>query len=555
MTHPQLAFGAAGSDIAKLRVQLEQVLAEADADVTDLIERLQKAQPHDLICVAFVGQYNAGKSSLLRCLTGRDDIDVGADVVTRRTRSYEWNGHLLVDTPGVRAGVDAMHDAESAAALQAADVVVFVITPEGFDDTTADYFTWIRQQLLTLSQLVVVINKALSEDSDPAAVEEGLRAVLGDVLDVVPVVWTDADSWLRADTYPLPGKRRTASNVPHLSTTLERVLRDRGAQLRLGTPLRLVFDTAGEALQRLAGSTALSELREQLDHAEQALDLQRQQLDASARRRAEEARSTLYRQIVQAGPELSEQELTALVSGARAAYDRGFDEDGEEVNRALMLALDPAPSEDGGSSRRTINPPAVPDNRPLFDWKDVRRPLQQGLRRLADEFAGEGARPGGVGNTVVKRVWHGLGQKFRPWGAVKASRNVAATARVLGPALTVGETAWGVYSVHRAQQQAQRAAQDARNWQVKSVELSESIVAPWLAETLGGVDQYSLVQRSHLARQRLRVNEQLRATSDVAAALLDVQREATSQLERLADVRPDGGTVSPPSASPGLRAY
>ena len=55
----------------------------------------------DAIRLVFAGQYSAGKSSILKMLTGRADIAIGADITTQQAHTYDWNGIEVVDTPGI----------------------------------------------------------------------------------------------------------------------------------------------------------------------------------------------------------------------------------------------------------------------------------------------------------------------------------------------------------------------------------------------------------------------------------------------------------------------
>ena len=91
------------------------------------------------LTVAFVGQYNAGKSTILRVLTGREDIVIDSDVCTDTVTAYDWNGVRLLDTPGIHAGHPG-HDEKTYAIIDRADLLVFVVTSELFDDTTGHHF-------------------------------------------------------------------------------------------------------------------------------------------------------------------------------------------------------------------------------------------------------------------------------------------------------------------------------------------------------------------------------------------------------------------------------
>ena len=82
------------------------------------------------IRLVFAGQYSAGKSSILKMLTGRTDIAIGADITTQQAHTYDWNGIEVVDTPGIHTQLRPDHDEISYDAIASADMLVFVVTNE-----------------------------------------------------------------------------------------------------------------------------------------------------------------------------------------------------------------------------------------------------------------------------------------------------------------------------------------------------------------------------------------------------------------------------------------
>ena len=62
------------------------------------------------ISLVFAGQYSAGKSTILKALTGIPDIAVGAGITTQEAHSYDWNGIEVIDTPGIHTTLRPDHD-------------------------------------------------------------------------------------------------------------------------------------------------------------------------------------------------------------------------------------------------------------------------------------------------------------------------------------------------------------------------------------------------------------------------------------------------------------
>lgn len=74
-------------------------------ELTNIKQKLQEElkiyREDGVLKVAFIGQYSAGKSTIISAITGRRDIKIDADIATDKTTNYIWNSINLVDTPGL----------------------------------------------------------------------------------------------------------------------------------------------------------------------------------------------------------------------------------------------------------------------------------------------------------------------------------------------------------------------------------------------------------------------------------------------------------------------
>lgn len=85
-----------------------------------------KYDENDKINIVFAGQYSAGKSSILKMLTGIDDIGIGAGITTQQTHTYEWNGLFVTDTPGIHTELRPDHDEIAYEEISAADMLSLI---------------------------------------------------------------------------------------------------------------------------------------------------------------------------------------------------------------------------------------------------------------------------------------------------------------------------------------------------------------------------------------------------------------------------------------------
>ena len=100
-----------------------------------LHQHLEAYKKDGVLTVAFIGQYSAGKSTIISALTGNRDIKIDADIATDKTTSYDWNGIKIIDTPGLFTDRQD-HDAITYEAIDQSDLLVFCLTYMLFDSTT-----------------------------------------------------------------------------------------------------------------------------------------------------------------------------------------------------------------------------------------------------------------------------------------------------------------------------------------------------------------------------------------------------------------------------------
>ncbi len=110
------------------------------------------------IKLVFVGQYSAGKSSLIKMLTG-EDIGIGASIKTDRAQAYAWNDMEIVDTPGIATGIRPDHDEKTYEEINHASLLIYVITNEGFDSTMGENFRKLAFEGKRSGNIVLVVNK------------------------------------------------------------------------------------------------------------------------------------------------------------------------------------------------------------------------------------------------------------------------------------------------------------------------------------------------------------------------------------------------------------
>ncbi|MEI2369095.1 GTPase, partial [Niallia circulans] len=161
--------------------------------MNDIIENSGK----DSFEIAFIGQYSAGKSTMITALTENMDIKIGQNVTTDKVTEYKWNNVVLIDTPGI--GTDQKEHTDLAFRhMDLADLLVYVVTTQGFDDLIARDFKRIAFEHNKSPKMMIVVNKTSLESMDNKVNwENDIKKVISpSTLEDFRVTFIDAKSYL-----------------------------------------------------------------------------------------------------------------------------------------------------------------------------------------------------------------------------------------------------------------------------------------------------------------------------------------------------------------------
>jgi hypothetical protein len=459
------------------------------------------------LTLAFVGQYNAGKSTILRVLTGREDIAIDSDVCTDTVTAYDWNGVRLLDTPGIHAG-HLGHDEKTYAIIDRADLLVFVVTSELFDDTTGRHFRELAFNRQHARRMLLVINKMGQDPGSPETKRADIQKVTAPLmLADFRCVFTDARSWLEAQGADDEDRADLIeiANIGALTEALNSFIAERGLTGRLSAPLFTIRGIAEQASALL--STDFPQERAALDllHKKRSILL-------ASRGRLRTAMSGVIAHAVadigKYGDEVAEaiepgktaKEVEALDTAAQARASarserlsdearRCVDNELSELRRPLealrdgVLARELTGQVEGGAPSDVALGDfashawqARSKEEVLADWPTKAKKVgnvAKEIGNLASPWAtgpaakgasafGASAARGSDAHKVVYNVGKFFGVKFQPWGAVKVARALGNAGRVIG---AVGAVLAVVAQVAEDRQQEQIRVQlrDARH--------------------------------------------------------------------------------------------
>lgn len=223
---------------------------------------LPKTFPDDSgkIKLVFVGQYSAGKSSLIKMLTG-EDVAIGAAITTQDSTPYKWNGLEIIDTPGIHTELRPDHDEITYEQINHAALLIFVITNEGFSQRMGDHFRELAINQKRASNMVLVVNKM--DRTALGNVPEQQQVIYEDLKKVTNphdpkelyISFTDTASYFKAmeeKDERRRARRMERSGHDNFIDNLNRFVADKGVLQKINLPLNTI---AAEIRNASSGSS------------------------------------------------------------------------------------------------------------------------------------------------------------------------------------------------------------------------------------------------------------------------------------------------------------
>ncbi|MBE9234320.1 50S ribosome-binding GTPase [Cuspidothrix issatschenkoi LEGE 03284] len=413
--------------------------------VDDFQDFWEEYQQQKKLSIAFIGQYNAGKSTLIKALTGDESVRISAEICTDKVTEYAWQDVLLLDTPGIYAG-NEQHDGITLERISKCDLLVFVVPNELFNPQGAEFFQKVANQMQRVGQMVLVVNKMSRESGSP----QDLLSTITQVIEpYYPqqfyTCFIDADSYLKSQDpkyIKYQQSLQTKSNFNDFLDSLEKLIQKNELSAKLVTPLHDAVKTLEKSLNCL--STNDEKNRNLLEILRRAkIIIQASQTRARNAYRSELAK--LKHEVIMLGEKIASmidghhtkeeieveiekvtQEITTLSEKTIEKIQVALEEElktlqdkleelqnsplGKTITREIAIDL-----VDG----KRINDPNIPDE---FGQSILEKQGGQALK-------GIGKLSSKVSRNLVYKTGKLIGIKFKPFGAIKAAKFI----KGLGP--------------------------------------------------------------------------------------------------------------------------
>ncbi len=531
------------------------LLESGREEVRDLVQHLPDSygEQERPITLAFAGQYSAGKSTLLRALTGLEDIATGAGITTQATRTLDWSGVQVVDTPGIHTSLRPDHDTISYEAISQADLLVFVITNELFDSHLGDHFRKLAIDREKGHETILVVNKMdrAADGNTPEAraiITDSLREPLApftpkDLL----VTFTAAQDALDAEQEEdeeIAAMLRQDANMEELVLNLNHLIGEKGLTARHTTLLYAVDQMMQEAMAlEPTGDADVDTLMLVYNQNLRVMDETRSRLRQSTNNAIQESMLLINQAgaefAVNLRPGMAQEELDRDSEEVDARLQSIWE---ELVNRIHQECSDVLPAmtsrlEELHNSHRFQSTlwnldargsgPGV--SKVVGMARDIARLLSEVSRiaslnssAVASGATGLSRFSGSFAHGAVLNIGRFMGHSFQPWQAVKIARGIGRA----GTVLDIADIALSLLIRIREDREEARRADEA-------AQARQEMRAHFAGVASGIQDEAQGVVEGYIREALTEPMEQMRAYS---GELIQARQGQNAHIQHLAEV-------------------
>ena len=451
--------------IEVLKTRSEQAAASANIkfDVYDVNQKFK---------IVFAGQYSAGKSSIIKAMTGRDDIVIGPGISTESVHKYEWSGMEIIDTPGIHTEKRPDHDTLSYAAISSSDMLVYVVTNELFDSNLAEHFRKLAIDRDKAGEMILVVNKmartALGNTSEQQFIIQNdlIKVIEPYTPEQLGLCFMDAYSYLkgleiRSIKPALADRLMERSGYDVFIETLNHFVSEKELSARITTTLYQLDDFLQKAIRQLEPGIADTDI----DALEENYLQQRHVLSDSRLRIIQEIQD-IYTNAAAEIRSLGLESANQLVEGCKKANVEEELENAvkkanlliESCQETAVTTLETRLTEMGQDIEGIENSEftrnlktrligrfdSLPDNikRVLGNTMSHAQKASAVVLKNAYNAGSEGGLKlanfsGSNIHEMVLKAGHAIGYKFKPWQAIKVTKTIAVGTQILS-ALGIG---------------------------------------------------------------------------------------------------------------------
>ncbi|QHG18959.1 GTPase [Nostoc sp. ATCC 53789] len=497
-------------------INFDKILAQANhpefaAIRHKLRDEVKEYSKNGILTVAFVGQYNAGKSTTISALTGRRDIKIDSDIATDVTATYDWNSIKVIDTPGLFTDRQD-HDEITYEAINKADLLVFSLTYMLFDSITVENFKKLAYDKGYRWKMMLLINKMSDEAGEEAQKIANYRKSLADALkpyslDEFLVCFIDAKDYcdgVDQDDNFLLEISRFQTFIDGLNNFVER----RAALARFDTPVRIVLASVDEAQLSFArNSDQDATFLEVLTRLSRTLRKERERLRTKFQSIGLEMSSAISKEGIKLANSVgitTKEDFETLNTQIALNVQNYYDTAIEELKIVVEKAVEEITQEVKKVLQSNLAKTFITclENTQKVSAKNIDNNISgerlqgqvEALQKIADVLgvpwdkftAGRVASSGqgflnatNVAGSNLHHVVYGVGKfigvDFKPWQAVGIAKDLANFTIVLGPILSVVGAGLDAHSMQEEAERQDKMAEERQKIRSQFIAIAKNL--------------------------------------------------------------------------------
>lgn len=489
-------FGKISEEFSNILEDSKKIVSNYNNEIVEsLAKDIEEIENQKLLTVALIGQYSAGKSTIISALTGNKSIKIDADIATDKTTDYAWNNVLLTDTPGLWTDRKD-HDDITYKKIKESDLLIYCLTSDLFDDIILENFKKIAFEEKQKNKMMVVVNKMSMESGEYNELVENYKKSLNDSLepykiDEFPLCFIDAADYIEG----VDENENELKELSHFNDFVKLInifIKEKGIWAKFSTPIYRTISFIDNSILSISSK----------DNKEFLILVNRIEKEVRFKKQLS------YNRIAPLIMELSStiisysNDITSKIGVENIDFDRVQKEIGvkiekdieetqnkiqevlneinEELNNTIKELFD---SDLGKYVLDSINTQKLNiNNVSLIDFTEIMSNFSS-ISDVTGKVAGSvknfiGVKDAGLilkakdlasGNQaveIVKNIGHFFGVKFQPWGAINIVKNIGNIANFLGPILSIFSIGMEVANFVKDEENAKklsRAKQDCYN--------------------------------------------------------------------------------------------
>ena len=556
----QINFAKYQERLMALKDKTVNLLSETDNEVLipKMLEELSTANDRKELRLAFVGQYDSGKSTIISALTGRKDIKIDSNIATDVVSEYRWNNIVLMDTPGILAGKVEAHDEATKKALKDCDLIFYVLTSQLFDNVVFNNFIDLAYNQHFADKMFIVINKMGMESGDFKQLSENYTISLEKIFSErgynvhdFPIAFIDAVDYIDGQNEN-DSEFIELSNFEHFIDKMNAFVAQKGViKKQFDTPIRILQSY----LKNIMVSSVDKTLSDFYTQFEMKLSHSLSEMKRDVNNVLSSFDSSAMSEVISLSNDIGyvkeedwqrkqiclDNNLKTIISNTSAEIERTIQQNYErllsEINEfGEKDSLVKYSNElDARISSPTIS---IEEKKSLTMQKKGLELLKLGgtkVSSLAPDvnslFGGVSQASGSALHEIVLNVGHFFGKSFKPWQAVRWASNIAKVAKFGIPVIATGIDIWMQFSEDSKENQRLNQIKDSRNQFVTTYQIEINKIKSQFEHYLNNVLENYVNKRNEINRSKEELVQASKRNDQISHAINELEGEYVDFIE------------------------